>query len=140
MKLNQVLPEIIEAIAPALDGLIPPASRFARPVPNISGPAAICSYPEEMSFTGIYARAMDRWTDVPLIIAWGRPTNVDVMDQVTRWTDGADDQSIVACLEAHTWQSCSDVTCTKANFDVLSIGGTDYLCAMFNLDVVGSGN
>jgi hypothetical protein len=140
VKLNLVLPEILEAIAPALDGLIDPAARFPYPVPNISGPAAIASYPASMSFTGVYARGMDRWTDVPLIIAWGRPTNPDVMDQVTRWTDGADGQSIVACLEAHDWQSCSAVTCTNADFDVLSIGGTDYLCAMFQLDVVGSGN
>jgi hypothetical protein len=140
VKLSLVLPEILEAIAPAVDGLIGPESRFPHPVPSIAGPAVIASYPASMSFTGVYARGMDRWTDVPLIIVWGRPTSMDVLEQVTRWTDGADDQSIVACLEARTWETCSAVTCTNADFDVLSIGGTDYLCAIFELDIVGSGN
>jgi hypothetical protein len=52
---------------------------------------------------------------------------------------GSGASSIKAVLEAGTYTAFDTVRVARVEFDVLTIGGTDYLAALFDLDIIGDG-
>lgn len=132
------LADVMQAISDQVD-TISGLRCFAYPQPSITPPAAILSYPDRYAFDETYQRGMDRIT-LPLVVVVGKPSDRSARDQIGAYCDGSGSSSIKAVIEAGTYTAFDVVTVTGVTFDVVSIAGTDYLAAIFDLDIAGSGS
>jgi hypothetical protein len=134
MNLNDVMDEVA-AVLDTITGL----RVFAYPPPTVVPPAGIVSYPERIDFDQTYGRGMDKITGLPVILVVGKATDRAARDTAGDWASGSGSKSVKAVFEAHPWTSCHVLTVTACTFDVVTIASVDYIAAMFELDVAGSG-
>jgi hypothetical protein len=132
------LADVMDAISNRLD-TIAGLRCFAYPPPTLTPPAAVVSYPESVSFDATYARGMDRMK-LPVVVVVGRPTDRSTRDNLTVYCDGSGPKSVKAVLESGTYTAFDDVRVEDVEFDVVTIGGVDYMAALFSLDIAGQGS
>jgi hypothetical protein len=131
------LGNVMDQVATQLD-TISGLRCFAYPPDSITPPAAIVSYPEELLFDATYDRGADTLL-LPVIVAVGKVHDRSTRNLVDGYCAGSGASSIKAVLEAGTYTAFDTVRVTRAEFDVVTIGGTDYLAALFDLDIIGDG-
>jgi hypothetical protein len=131
------LGDVMDEVADELD-TIAGLRCFAYPPDSITPPAAIVSYPEDLAFDATYDRGADTVL-LPVIVAVGKVHDRGTRDLVAAYCVGSGASSIKAVLEAGTYTAFDSVRVARAEFDVVRIGGTDYLAALFDLDIIGDG-
>lgn len=110
---------------------------FAWPVPTVTPPAAIVTYPDEILYDATYGRGMDEIT-IPVVVVFGRPTDRATRDLYAAATSGAAG-SIKAHIDGAAYTSCSSARVERVTSDVATIGGIDYLAALVTVKVRGRG-
>lgn len=137
MNLAAVMDELAVKLraAPSLAG-----RTFAYPPATITPPAAIVTYPIDGAFDGTYGRGVDTMTGVVVIVV-GRPTDRTARDRIAQYIDGSGPESVKELLDGDEddYASCDGVRVADWETDVYTIGGTDYLAAVFRLDIAGPG-
>lgn len=133
MNLADVMEELAAKLS-VIDGL----NVFAYPPDAVPEPAAIVGYPETIDFDQTYVRGADRMT-LPVLVVVGKYTDVGTRDLLAKYCNGSGPASVKVAIESAEYSSCDSVVVTTADFDVLRIGGTDYMAALFTLDITGSG-
>lgn len=133
MDVDVVAGELAAALA-TIPGLKVPEWGVQR----ISPPAAVIALPERIQydFTG-YNRGADRYEDTAVIVLVAHPTKPSARRQIAAYADGAGPTSVKAAIEGHTYAGCDSVHVAWAEFDTAKYAGTDYLAAIFHLDIVG---
>ncbi len=131
------LANVMQAVADRLD-TIDGLRCFGFPPHSLSPPAAIVSYPDKITFDETYGRGMDRLT-LPVVVVVGRVSDRSARDQLGAYCDGVGAASVKQVLESGAYTAFDTVRVTGADFDVVSIAGTDYMAALFDLDIVGRG-
>lgn len=112
---------------------------YAWPPGTITPPAAIVAYPGPGTYDLSYGRGADR-TEGSCLILLGRPSERSTRDLLTGYADGSGAESVKAAVDGDgDYASCDSVTVTGWDVDIVSVGGTDYLAAVFTLDIVGRG-
>lgn len=134
MDLGAVMDEIGDQLA-TIDGL----RVYRYPPESASVPATIVSYPERIDFDSTYLRGSDLMT-VPIVVVVGKPSARASRDRIAAYCDGAGASSIKQVLESGTYSAFNTIKVTEAQFDVVTIGTTDYLAAVFNAEVSGRGS
>lgn len=134
MRLDAVMDEVARVLA-QITGL----RVTAYPPQSLSTPAGYVSYPQSIDFDQTYGRGEDQFTDLPMVLVADKVTERSARDRVAGWACGDGPKSVKARMEAHTWESCDDLTVTSCEFDVETIAGTPYLAALFKATVVGPG-
>lgn len=137
MDLGAIMDELAAKLrlAPSLAG-----RTFAYPPASIKAPAAIVTYPEDYTFDATYGRGMDRMTG-EVFVAVGRPHERQSRDLITKYVNGSGPESVKALLDGSNgaYTSCDSVRVKSVEFDVVQIGGVDYLAAVFSVDIAGKG-
>lgn len=133
MNLDDVMEEVAARLA-TIDGL----RVFAYPADTVSPPAGIVLYPESVTFDETYGRGMDRMT-LPLLVVVGKPTDRSSRSRLSQYCDGAGPASVKAAVDGGGYGSCDSVRVTGVEFPTATIAGTEYIAAMFDLDVAGTG-
>lgn len=130
---------MMDEVAARLRTIEPLAGRtYAYPPAAVTPPAAIVQYPEEYTFDATYGRGMDRMT-LPVVVVLGKASDRAVRDQVVAYAAGSGGQSVKAVLESGTYTAFHTLRVIGVEFAALSIAGTDYLGAFFDLDITGQG-
>ena len=111
---------------------------FAFPPDSLTPPAAVVSYPEDITFDETYGRGMDRMT-LPVAVVVGKVSDRSARNQLGAYCDGTGAASVKAVLESGTYTAFHHVRVASIEFDTVSIAGTDYIAALFTLDIAGSG-
>jgi hypothetical protein len=111
---------------------------FGYPPDSITPPAAIVTYPEEITFDSTYGRGADTVT-LPVIVAVGKVHDRATRNLVDAYLAGSGAASIKAVIEAGTYTAFDSVRVIRAEFDIVTIGSGDYLAAVFDLDIIGDG-
>lgn len=135
MILGDIMDEIAARLrqAPTLAG-----RTTAYPPASVKAPAAVVTFPSEYLFDLTYGRGMDRMKGEVVVVV-GRPTERQTRDRITRYVDGAGPESVKALVDGDDYASCDSVRVESALFDVVTIGGVEYLAAVFSVDIVGRG-
>lgn len=130
--------DVMDAVAGRLD-TIPGLRCFAYPPGSVTPPAAVVSYPDSFDPHGTYNRGMARMK-LPVVVVVGKVSDRSARDRLSAYAavDGA--ESIVRVLDSGTYTAFDVVTVTGIEFDVVRIGGTDYIAAVLDLDIVGRGS
>ena len=131
------LNDVMDAISTRLDS-IGGLRCFAYPPGTVVPPAAVVSYPEQITFDETYGRGMDRMS-LPVFVVVGRPTDRSTRDLMSKYCNGSGSSSIKAVLESGTYTAFDVVRVEDIKFDVWNLGGTDYMTAEFTLDIAGQG-
>lgn len=119
-------------------GTIPDLRVFDSPPGSVTPPAAVVGYPTRYEFDETYGRGMDTMT-IPVVVVVGRPTDRPTRDALSRYVSGSGPYSVKAALESGSHLACHMTRVTAVDFDAYTIGGTDYLAAIFDVDVAGPG-
>lgn len=131
------LADVMDEVATRLS-TIEPLRTFAWPQPNIVPPAAIVGYPTDYTYDATYGRGMDRMT-LPVVVVVGKAVERTARDRLAQYVEGSGTASFKAVLEAEPHTAFDTLRVVDADFDVYQISGTDYLAAIFSLDIAGQG-
>jgi hypothetical protein len=114
---------------------------FAYPPDKINPPGGAVSYPDGIDYGVTYGgpRGAVRLDGLNIVLLANRATTRQARDTVSGWIAPAGAASVPARLEAHDWTTCDDLTVTRVDFDVVTVGAVDYLAAMFKATVMISG-
>lgn len=134
MNLEEVAGELTLALKTITGLRVPPWG-----VESISPPAAVIALPERIDYDATYGRGSDRFPDLAVIVLVGQPEQRASRKAIAAYTDGSGAKSVKAKLEAYTYTSCDSVRVAWAEFDTARYAGTDYLAAIFHLDITGKG-
>lgn len=132
MNLADVMDEIAAKLEPT--GL----RVWPYPPGAVTPPAAIVSYPEGIAFDLTYGRGSDRWT-LPVVLVTGKATDRMTRETLSQHTDVAGVRSMKLAIETGPYVAFDHVRVTSCEFDVVTLGGVDYMAAIFDLDIVGPG-
>jgi len=133
MNLADAMDEIATQVD-TIDGL----RVYGWPVGSVTPPAAIMTYPGEYTFDATYGRGMDRLT-LLLAVVVGRATERTARDLLGAYVDGSGASSIKAVVEAGTYTAFHTVRVVGVDFGEVTIAGTSYVGATFELDIAGQG-
>jgi hypothetical protein len=132
------LGDVMDQVAARLD-FIDGLRCFAFPPDSLSPPAAWIAYPEAYEYDAAYSRGMDRITNLGVVVAVGKVSDRSSRDLVSQYVDGSGSTSVKAVLESGAYSAFHTLRVTEVTFDTITRGGTDYLAALFTLDIVGQG-
>jgi len=132
------LANVMDAVSNRLD-TIAGLRCFAYPTAKLTPPAAIVSYPETVTFDETYGRGMDRMT-LPVVVVAGKVSDRSARNALGAYCDGTGAASFKAVLESGAYSAFHTVRVAGIEFDTVTIAGTDYIAAMFSLDISGSGS
>lgn len=133
-----ILSDVMDELATQLD-TIAGLRVFAYPPDSLVPPAAVVSYPNEYQFDNTYGRGSDVM-HLPVMVVVGKTTDRVTRNLLSVYVDGSGAKSVKAVLEAGTYTAFEVVHVASVAFDVVQIGGTDYLNAEFSLEITGSGS
>ncbi|HEX6579214.1 MAG TPA: hypothetical protein VF082_12690 [Jiangellaceae bacterium] len=133
------LAEVMDAVAARLD-TIDGLRVHANPGQAITPPGGVVLYPEDYTYDATYGRGMDRMT-LPVLLVVGKASDRAARDALGAYCDGDGPKSVKRVLEAGGWCTEFDtLRVVDADFDVYTIAGTDYIGALFELDIAGPGS
>lgn len=131
------LKDVMDEVAGQLD-TIGGLRTYAFPPDSLAPPAAVVSYPDDYTFDATYGRGTDRMT-LPVVVVVGKPSDRSTVERLGAYADGSGARSVKAVVEAGTHTAFDTVRVMSIEFDVVTIGGQDYMAALFDLDIVGEG-
>lgn len=111
---------------------------YAWPVPAITPPAAVMTYPGSYVFDATYGRGMDRLTLLMAVVV-GKADQRSARDRLGAYVNGSGSSSIKAVVQAGTYTTFHTVRVVDVDFGEVTIAGTAYLGATFSLDITGQG-
>lgn len=129
MRLADVLDDLETALA-GVTGL----RVFTYWPDSVAPPAALLGWPVSGSYDLTMARGLDRMS-VPVTVVVSRADARTARKAVSEYVDG--DKSIKDALEAHNSDSWDVLHVSAWEIDVVTIGGIDYLAALFTLTIHG---
>lgn len=131
---------VMQEIADRLD-TIPNLRVFGHPPDKPPpAPSAVVTYPGTLRYDGAYARGMDQ-LDPTVVALVGKVSDRTARDRVSKYVNGSGVESFKALLEAEDWAhpTFDTLRVTQVEFDMITIGGVEYLSATFTLDIAGKG-
>ena len=134
MDVQAIADELGEALK-AIAGLTVPEWGVQR----VSPPFALIPLPDAVTYDLTYGRGGDRIEDWPLLVLIDRPARPESRRAIAEYAAGSGPSSVKQAIEDHTYTACDPPRVTSCEFDVVSYAGTDYLAAMFHLDISGKG-
>jgi hypothetical protein len=135
-----IISDVMDDVARRL-GTIKDLRAYEFPPDKVDVPAAVVSYPDDYTYDGTYRRGADRMT-LPVVAVVGRASDRAARDLLTAYVDGDGPESFKRVLESGdlpAYTSFHTIRVTKVEFDVVRIAGVDYVAALFDLDILGSG-
>jgi len=132
MDLNDVVDELVTQLR-----TIDPLRVHSEPPGTVNPPAAVISWPD-VQFDGTYGRGMDTLT-LPLVLVVGKTSERISRKTVNAYVNGSGPKSVKDVLEAGTYTAFDFVRVTSVNFAVDTLGGVEFLAAVFSLEITGSG-
>ncbi len=136
MNLSEIAAEVAARLD-TIDGL----NAFAYPPGSLHPPAAVVLNPApgDIQYDQTYGRGMDRIT-LPLIVIAGRASERAANEAIRLYCDGDGARSIKQVLEFGDYVSLHTLRVITGGVDGVIWGGTEYLAALFDLDITGQGS
>lgn len=133
------LAAVMDQIGDALD-TIAGLNIHRYPADAISPPAALVGYPETINFDETYQRGADTMVLPVLVVVAPKPARA-ARTRLAAYCDGTGAKSVKQVIESYSsYTALGSVRVQTADFDVVTIAGTDYPAALFTLDIAGGGN
>jgi hypothetical protein len=101
-------------------------------------PAALVTLPASMNYHGTYGVGQQDIKDLTVVVLVGKASDRVAFKRICEYVKPAGATSVRAKIEGYTYTTCDAVTVTSVNFaPAQELDGTDYLAAVFHLDITG---
>jgi len=127
------LADVLDDLQAALEG-VTGLRVFAYWPDSVAPPAALLGWPVSGSYDQTMARGLDRMS-VPVTVVVSRADARTARVAVSQYVDG--DKSVKDALEGYSSDSWDVLHVSAWEIDVVTIGGIDYLAALFTLTIHG---
>jgi hypothetical protein len=118
-------------------GAISQLRAHAFPPGTITPDAAIIA-PQKIKYHLAYGDEANSM-ELVLVVVSGEPHDRSSHSRLDEYAADAGDRSIRAVLESGTYTAFDEITVTEAEWDAVTIAGTDYLACVFTLSIYGPG-
>lgn len=106
---------------------------FDFPPDSLQPPAAVVAWPNVLTYDSTMARGADEATfEVHVLV--GKAVDRSAQQQLSLYLDGSGSKSIKTAIEAGTVGD--SVRVSSGAVSVMTVAGTDYLAATFDVDVI----
>lgn len=105
---------------------------------DINVPTAMISLPTHINMMRTFARGMDS-IDLEIYVLVSSTEDRVRRNKITPYGDGSGQYSIKQLLENGEYSSFDTLAVSKARFNVIRIAGINYLAAIFDIAITGSG-
>jgi hypothetical protein len=111
---------------------------FAHPVKKATAPYAVVDYPDDYTYDATYGRGMDQMT-LPVVVWVSNVTDRSAREAISGYLSGSGSSSVKEVLESGTYTEFDVLRVASAALDIYTMNGTDYLVAVFSLEIAGQG-
>lgn len=106
---------------------------------SVTAPAAMVTLPEEIIYDSTYGRGLDDIRDLILIVLVGQADARMATKNLAAYAAGAGAKSIKAAVDGYAYTEADSVTVTRCTFETVTLAKTDYLAALFHINITGPG-
>lgn len=131
------LAAVMQEIADRLD-TIPGLRVYGWPVGSLKPPAAVVLYPTRIVYDETADRGMDSF-ELGVFVVVGKADLKSTRDRIGVYANSDGSRSIKQVLETGEYTTCDELRVQEATFDAVTIGGTEYMAGLFDLELAGSG-
>lgn len=107
-------------------------------VDRISPPAAIVGWPDPITYDATLGRGSDTLM-LPVFVLVGTIDQRTSRNLLATYLDGSGIKSVKAAIDNHTFTACHFARVSSARVEAMSVAGVDYLGAVFDVELTGSG-
>ncbi len=132
MDLEAVMTDL-ESAVDTISGLRPHVA-----ADGIRPPTALVALPDQIKFDGTGARGMDEIT-IPILVLVARMPRRTATAALQAYASGSGAESVKAAVDTFAATAYDVARVRRAKFEAVTLGGADYLAAVFNVDVFGTG-
>jgi len=111
---------------------------FPYSATRVTPPAAIVGWPDPIEYDLTMGRGADQFT-LPVFVLVGNVDARSARDALAVYLDGSATGSIKAALDGGTYTECDSVRVASASVDAITSAGVEYLGAVFQVEITGSG-
>jgi hypothetical protein len=133
MNVGEVMAEIAAA-ADEITGL----RCFAYPISEANPPTFWLDMPQRVDFDKTYGRGSDEMEFYGYVVV-GQTLDRVQAARIGGYMSGSGDASLKRAIEAGTYEACSEVFVTSAEFMWVDVAGTGYPGSKFTITVRGKG-
>lgn len=105
---------------------------------RVTPPSAVVGFPDPLTFDATMGRGADRQT-FPVHVCVGKVDARTSRDRVAKYADGSGPASVKAAVEGFEATAWDVARVASVDFGAVTIGGTDYLSATFQIEIIGTG-
>jgi hypothetical protein len=112
---------------------------YDYPAESIQPPAAVVTWPEDITYDVAYGRGADRlrmW----VILLVGDATARTSRQRLGKYANGSGTGSVKAVIQSGAYTAFDSVRVAMVRFDPIEYAGTTYAAATFTLDIIGRGS
>lgn len=107
---------------------------------SVTPPGLIFGLPDEITPNETYARGGMRIRDLPAIVLVGQASKRTALAELSAYCAGSGAKSLVTAWQNYTgYTQIHAITVARIELDAVKLAATDYLAAIFHLDVIGAG-
>lgn len=106
---------------------------------KIEAPAAVFTLPDSIDYHQAYGTGAAKLTDAAVLVMIRDNERRNSFKTLANYVKPTGATSVKAALEGYAYTACDTVTVTRVDFDILGMGGADFLTALFHLDIFGTG-
>jgi hypothetical protein len=110
---------------------------FPYPANTVVPPAVVVGWPAPIT-PDTLARGGESIT-FPVLVAVGKADIQSARDALGAYLDGSDPAGVPRALERGTYTACDAVRVTEKRVEPVSIAGIEYLAAVLDVQVTGTG-
>lgn len=129
---------VMDQVAAALDTIVG-LRVFAYGAKSLPPPAAMVGWPDPYTYDSTMGRGSDSLT-LPVYVVVGNVSAKTARDRLGAYADGSGTKSVKVAVEAFTYTACDTVRVKSCEFGTLTVAGTEFLAATFQIDVEGTGS
>jgi hypothetical protein len=126
-------------IGAALATVTPALRVYPYGTVKIEAPAAVFALPDSLDYHQSYGTGAEKISDAAVLVMLRDHTRRTSFKTLSDYVKPTGSTSVKAALETYAYTTCDNVTVTRVDFDIIGMGGADYLSALFHLDIFGTG-
>jgi len=107
---------------------------------SVSPPGLIFGLPQDITPNETYGRGAMRIQDLPAILLVGQASSRTALTELSAYCAGSGAKSLTSVWQSYAgYTQIHAITVARIELDAVKLAATDYLAAIFHLDVIGAG-
>lgn len=130
---------VMQEVAGVLDAALPKTQVTWFWSDKVAPPQLVIGLPESIDYDTTYGRGVDSVRGLEIIAVVGKVNTPASFNKLSEYSAGSGAASVRQIVETHSGVSYETLSVDSVEFGSVSVGGIDYLTAVFSLTITGKG-